>query len=238
MARAKWWPATIHTRGNVRKQITFVTLKISSTGLQFVPVCQHHPKHLRMPTSNRNSHSPSPDRLDQNARGEQCGPALANAEGFDQLAVISSDLLGNITGWSQAALELYGLAHDEPMGRRLASIFSSDAIQQEKLQKAILTAAIEKGSYRGKIAAEIRSRKSGQNASIEISVTLLRGASSAPVGLIILSAAPRVESHLATMTLQTQEASSVPPPLIFREIDGTQSVLARRILLTAVRPPH
>jgi len=44
MARAKWWPATIHTRGNVREQITFVTLKISSTGLQFVPVCQDHPQ--------------------------------------------------------------------------------------------------------------------------------------------------------------------------------------------------
>ena len=136
-----------------------------------------------MPTSNRNSHSQSPDRVDQNARGEQCGPALANAEVFDQLAIISSDLLGNITGWSQAALELYGLAHDELMGKKLASIFSSDAKQQEKLQKVILTTAIEKGSYRGTVAAEIRSPKSGQNASIEISVTLLRGASSAPVGV-------------------------------------------------------
>src|SRR5260370_20902930 len=191
-----------------------------------------------MPTSNRNSHSPSPDRVDQNARGEQCGPALANAEGFDQLAVISSDLLGNITGWSQAALERYGLAHDEPMGRRLASIFPSDAKQQEKLQKAILTAAIEKGSYRGQIAAEFRSSKSGQNASIEISVTLLRGASAAPVGLIILSAAPRVESHLplATMTLQTQEASSVAPPLICREIDGTQFILTSPIMQTFMGP--
>src|SRR5229473_1597075 len=131
-----------------------------------------------MPTSNRNSHSQSPDRVEQNARGEQCGPALANAERFDQLAVISSDLLGNITGWSLAALELHGLAHDELTGKRLASIFSSDPKQQEKLQKAILTAALEKGSYRGKIGAELRSRKSGQNASIEISVTLLRGASS------------------------------------------------------------
>src|SRR5260370_25447547 len=171
-----------------------------------------------MPTSNRNSHSQSPDRVDQNARVEQCGPTLANAEVFDQLAVISSDLLGNITGWSLAALELYGLAHDELMGKRLASIFSPDAKQQEKLHKAILTAAIAKGSYRGKIAAEIRSRKSGQNASSEISVTLLRCASSAPIGLIILSGAPRVESHLplATMPLPTQEPSPVAPPLTTR----------------------
>src|SRR5216683_1514817 len=185
-----------------------------------------------MPTSNRNSHSQSPDRVDQNARGAQCGPALANAEEFDQLAVISRELLGNIIGWSQAALELYGLAHDELMGKKLASIFSSDAKQQEKLQKAILTAAIEKGSYRGQIATDIRSSKSGQNAAIEISVTLLRGASSAPVGLIILSAAPRVESHmpLATMTFQTQEATSAAPPLICREIDGTQFVLASPIM--------
>jgi PAS domain S-box-containing protein len=180
-----------------------------------------------MPTSNRNSHSHSPDRVDQNARGEQSGPALANAEVFDQLAVISSDLLGNITGWSQAALELYGLAHEELRGKKLASIFSSEAKQQEKLQKAILTAAIEKGSYRGQIATDIRSSKSGQNASIEISVTLLRGASSAPLGLIILSAAPRVESHLP---LATPEASSVAPPLIRREIDGTQFVLASPIM--------
>jgi two-component system response regulator AtoC len=185
-----------------------------------------------MPTSNRNSHSQSPDRVDQNARSEQCGPAPVNAEVFDRLAVISSDLLGNITGWSQAALELYGLAHDELMGKRLASIFSSDAKQQEKLQKAILTAAIDKGSYRGQIATDIRSSKSGQNASLEISITLLRGASSAPVGLIILSAAARVESHLplATMTLRTQEASSVAPPLICREIDGAQFVLASPIM--------
>src|SRR6202011_559580 len=119
-------------------------------------------------TSNRNSHSQSPDRVDRNARGEQCDPALANAEGFDHLAVISSDLLGNITGWSQAALELYSLAHDELMGKKLASIFSSDARQQEKLQKAILTAAIEEGSYRGQSATGIRSSKFGQNASIEI----------------------------------------------------------------------
>src|SRR5258708_34290830 len=184
-----------------------------------------------MPTSNRNSHSPFPDR-DQTARGEQCDPALANPEGFDQLAVISSDLLGNITGWSQAALKLHGLAHDELMGKKLASIFSSDAKQQERLQKAILTAAIEKGSYRGQIAADIRSSKSGQNATIEISVTLLRGASSAPVGLIILSAAPRVESHmpLSTITFQTQEATSAAPPLICREIDGTQFVLASPIM--------
>ena len=185
------------------------------------------PKHLRMPTSNRNSHSHSPDRVDQNARGGQSGPALANAEVFDQLAVISSDLLGNITGWSQAALELYGLAHDELRGKKLASIFSSDAKQQEKLQKAILKAAIEKGSYRGQIATDIGSCKSGQNASIEISVTLLRGASSAPLGLIILSAAPRVESHLP---LATPEASSVAPPLIHCEIDGTQFVLASPIM--------
>src|SRR6202163_4808604 len=185
-----------------------------------------------MPTSNRNSHSQSPDRVDQNARGEQCGPALANAEVFDRLAVISGDLLGNITGWSQAALELYGLAHHELMGKKLASIFSSDAKQQEKLQKAILIAAIEKGSYRGQITTVIRSSKSGQNASIEISVTLLRGTSSAPVGLIILSTAARVESHLplATMTLQTQEASLVAPPLVCREIDGTQFVLASPIM--------
>src|SRR4029077_1180279 len=158
-----------------------------------------------MPTSNRNSHSQCPDRVDQNARGEQCGPGLANAEVLDQLAVISSDLLGNITGWSQAALEHYGLAHDELMGKKLASIFSSDVKQQEKLQKAILTAALEKGSYRGQITTDIRSSKSGQNASLEISITLLRGTSSAPVGLIILFGASRVESHLplATMTLRT-----------------------------------
>src|SRR5258707_8914393 len=123
-----------------------------------------------MPTSNRNSHSQSPDRVDQNARGEQGGPALANAEGFDQLAVISSDLLGNITGWSRAALELYGLAHDELMGKMLASIFSSDAKQQKKLQKAILTAAIENGRYHRKTAADSRSRKDGQNTSTAISV--------------------------------------------------------------------
>src|ERR1700730_11213580 len=134
-----------------------------------------------MLTSNRNSHSQSPDRVDQNVRGEQSSPAPANAKEFDQLAVISSDLLGNITGWSQAALELYGLTHDSLTGKKLASIFSSDAKQQEKLQKTILTAAIEQGSYRGQIATDIRSSKSGQNASIEISVTLLRVASAAPV---------------------------------------------------------
>src|SRR3979409_1934202 len=116
-----------------------------------------------MPTSNRNSHSQAPDRVDQNARGEQSGPALANAEVFDQLAIISSDLLGNITGWSQAALELYNLAHDELMSKKLRSVLAWDCKQQEKRQKAILTAAIEKGSYHGKIAAEIRSPKSGHN---------------------------------------------------------------------------
>jgi two-component system, NtrC family, response regulator AtoC len=190
-----------------------------------------------MPTSNRNSQSQSPHRVDRNSRAEQSGPALASREVFDQLAVISTDLLGNITGWNQAALELYGLAHDELMGKRLASLFSSEAKQQEKLQKAILSEAIGKGSYHGQIAGDIRSFRCGEDASIEISATLLRGANSAPVGLVILSAArrlesPRPESHppAAAMTLQTQEAAAVAPAIICREIDGTQFILASPIM--------
>src|SRR5467141_3562847 len=111
-----------------------------------------------MPTTNRNSQSQSPDRVDQNSRAEQSGPALASREVFDQLAVISTELLGNITGWNQAALELYELAHDELMGKKLASLFSLDAKQQDKLQKAILSEAIGKGTYREQIPT--RSSKS------------------------------------------------------------------------------
>ena len=183
--------------------------------------------------STSNSNPPfKPDGAKHSAGSSISDAALIDPKGFDQLAVLYTDLEGNIIGCNKAAYDLCTGTPKDLLSRKLASLFSSSDRDEAKLQKTIVASVLDQGEYQSHLRCHARSDQD-QECLIQLSVTLLRDSNSRPAGMVAFcTAASEKQSRLPAIAaeLRTAEANSTPPPLLCREIDGTQFILASPLM--------
>lgn len=176
------------------------------------------------------------DRRSVPAERASSAPAAEAAISFsaamlDQLrdALIATDLQGNITACNRG-VSLYGYEPQELIGRNMAGLYRPE--EQVFLARQVIPTVLEKGRFEG----ELRSRaKSGEDVCVHLSVTLLRGADSAAVGMLGL-AIDITDKKLFERALQptpselAESAGGETFGVIRREIDGTQFVMASPLM--------
>jgi PAS domain S-box-containing protein len=156
------------------------------------------------------------------------GTAL-DAGAVGGVAVLSADLAGNITGCNEAALKISGCTAAEVLGQTLAAFLSSDGkAEQRQLQKTMLAAVLEDAQYRSSPQCQT---KAGRRFTVELSVTLLRDAKSAPAGMVAMLSVAEGKSNLGSVPPQAQAVQEDEPAhTVSREIDGTNLILASPLM--------
>ena len=150
---------------------------------------------------------------------------------LDQLqdAFIATDLHGNITACNKG-VSLYGYVPEELVGRNITGLYRPE--EQVFFTRQVIPTVLEKGRFAG----ELRSRaKSGEDVYAHLSVTLLRGPDSVPVGMVAL-AIDITDKKLLERAIQadpskTEEVpNSETPNIVSREIDGTPFIMASSLM--------
>jgi two-component system cell cycle sensor histidine kinase/response regulator CckA len=94
-------------------------------------------------------------------------------------AVVSTDLSGIVTNWNKGAERLFGYPASAALGRHISFVYEED--QQEFLQKKVIEPLVLRGEHK----IEVRMiRRSGRPFYVHLSLSLLRDAKGAPVGMI------------------------------------------------------
>ena len=176
------------------------------------------------------------DRQSSSAERGEHSPSAGQASPFsaailDQLhdAIITTDLHGNITACNNG-VSLYGYAPEELVGRNITGLYRPE--EQVFFTRQVMPTVLEKGRFEG----ELRSRaKSGEDVYAHLSVTLLRGPDSVPVGMVAL-AIDITDKKLLERAIQADPSrtdagqTSETSNIICREIDGTQFVMASPVI--------
>jgi len=117
---------------------------------------------------------------------------------IDQIheAVISTDMDGSITIWNQACQKLYGYQATEAIGQHISLIYPPE--QQEFLLEQVIKPLQEKGEHEIEV---ITRRKSGENFSSHLMLSLLKDKTGEVVGMMgsltDLSVCKALEQELA-----------------------------------------
>jgi PAS domain S-box-containing protein len=185
-----------------------------------------------MQPANLNSQPQPPSAVGSIARrlgSEPSSPSALDAGSAAEIAVLSADVAGNITGCNEAALKIFGCTHAEVLGRTLAAFISGemDAGQRE-LQKTLLAAVFEAGHYR---SSHQWQTKAGKHFTAELSVTLLRDEKSAHAGIVAMLSAANEKSNAGTLPHKVQGVEEDEAAhTVSREIDGTNLILASPLM--------
>jgi PAS domain S-box-containing protein len=156
--------------------------------------------------------------------------ATLDAGAGSGIAVLSADLEGNITGCNEAALQIFGCAPAEVLGRTLAAfIAGKDRAGQRQLQKTMLAAVLKDGQYQSSRRCQT---KPGKDFTAELSITLLRDGKSTPAGLVALLSVAEEKSKLGSVPSQAQAAEEEDEVAhtVSREIEGTNLILASPLM--------
>jgi len=183
-----------------------------------------------MPPVNFNSQPQPPSGVEPGRPGSEALRAAApNAGAVVGIAVLSADLDGKITGCNEAALQVFGSAPAEVLGRTLAAFISGkDAPGQRQLQKTMLAAVLKDGQYQSLHRCQT---KAGKQFAADLSVTLLRDGESSPAGMVALLAA--TEEKLSPGSAPRKEHAADEDEAartISRAIDGTNLILASPLM--------
>jgi PAS domain S-box-containing protein len=175
-----------------------------------------------MPPVNLNS---QPQELP--AAGPDAGRSAIDAGTVGEIAVLSTDLEGNVIGCNEAALKIFGCTPAEILGRTLAAfIGGNDGTKQ--LQKILLAAVLKDGHYRFSPRCRTKSRK---EFIAELSITLLRDAKSEPAGMVALVSVVEEKISKASVSVPAKGGEKEETAhTVSREIDGTNLILASPIM--------
>src|SRR5579863_10136965 len=197
-----------------------------------------------MPPSKPNSDvSPAPAGRHSAAGGnsETSTQAASNGSSHAEIAVFSCDLRGNFTGCNQTFSQLLGYAPEELLEKALDPLFSRqvnarpDSEGSQRTGSVIAATASREGHFQATLRAH---PKLGKHFGIELSLSMLRTGGSAPAGLVgVVTPVSSETSHLATSETQdkaqvaaSDRSSPHPAPLVSREIDGVQFILASPVM--------
>jgi PAS domain S-box-containing protein len=144
----------------------------------------------------------------------------------DEVAVLSADLEGDVTGCNQAALKLFGRTAAEVLAKKLIALVAPESSAASH-QKSILSAVLETGRYR---SAHWCQDKTERRFTADVSIVLLRDSKSAPAGMIALITEVAQESDLKSLNKVQPEAEDEAAHSHAREIDGTSFILASPVM--------
>jgi two-component system nitrogen regulation response regulator NtrX len=185
-----------------------------------------------MPPVNLNSQPQAPPVVgsDTGRPGSEYGSETLRAAIFDagaagEIAVLSADLEGKITGCNEPALKIFGGSAAEVPGRTLAAFISGeDGVEQRRQQKTMLAAVLKDGQYR---SSHRRHTRSERDFIAELSVTLLRDSGSAPAAMVALISVAEEKTNLGSVPVQAHgKEEDETARTLSREIDGTNFILA------------
>ena len=185
------------------------------------PPAERAPKNV---TGSRACHS-------SNLAGEASLQSVLQPGILDQLqdAVFTTDLHGIITSCNHG-VDRYGFVPKDLVRRNVAELFGvgqQGVEQQIFLATQAMALVLEKGRFEG----ELRCRtKSGQDVYVHLCLTLLRDSNASPAGILGFSI-DITERKLLEIAPPTQVAVATGAvPLAWREIDGTQFLIASPLM--------
>ena len=161
---------------------------------------------------------------------ETSRPASLNAHAAGRIAVLSADLEGNVTGYNDVALNIFGRTSSEVLGQNLAILVGSEEnVKPNQWQKKILAAVLKENQYQASCRCQT---KSGKVFIADLSVTLLRDGSAAPTGMVaLLFVGVGEEKPVAAVAGKAQRAEEDEAAhTVSREIDGTNLILASPLM--------
>ncbi len=149
-----------------------------------------------MPSVNLNSQSEAAEgaSLSAGRSGSKKLPAALDASAIGEIAVLSADLDGNITGCNRTALKIFGCTPAVVFGRTLAAFLSGDNAANHQLQKTMLEAVLRNGQYHSYLQCQGEAEKSF---TAELSITLLQDGRSAPAAMVAMLSVAEEKSSLA-----------------------------------------
>jgi two-component system response regulator AtoC len=181
-----------------------------------------------MPPENNNSHlhtSVGDHVVAARCANSDEGRSGTVAPGVFGMAVVLTDLQGNIASCNDATLKLFGCTAADTLDRCLIAFVSGeDGAEQRQRQKALLTGVWAQGQYRLLQRCQTRADR---NFTAELAVTLLRDAGSAPSGMIALISVVK-ESNSAPEKVAEIDEEAVHT--VSRELEGTKFVLASPLM--------
>ena len=172
-------------------------------------------------TGRSNSESPSSESPCAAVRGT---PPIKDP------GVLSADMEGKITGCNQAALNLFGYAPAEILGRTLAGLVTrKNGPKQLQLQETILTAVLEKGEYQSSLQCHSKSHK---DFTAEVAITLLRDGGAEATGMIAMLVAAEDKSIHAPVPDRKRGAEEQDEiaHTVSRDLDGAALILASPLM--------
>ncbi len=147
------------------------------------------------------------------------------------ISVFSADLEGKITGCDTAALEVFGYAAQEILGKTLMALLSSGGdLGQPSQQETMLAAVLKDGHYQSRCVCQ---RKSGKDFNVGLSVSLLRDGRSVATGMVavFLLAPQQIEfTGPRNPRPQQEDLEEESPHTVSREIDGSVFILASPLM--------
>jgi two-component system response regulator AtoC len=191
-----------------------------------------------MSTVNLNSQLGAPARAGHGAGrfvSETQRAAALDASPIGDIAVLSADLEGNVTGINGAALKLFGCTPAEGLGQTLAAFLSGDGgAEQRQLQETMLAAVLRDGQYRSSLRCQTKARR---DFDAELSVTLLRDGGSAPSGMVAMLSVSEEKLSLGAVPGKAHgtgekaaEEEDETAHTVSRQLDGVNLILASPIM--------
>ena len=192
-----------------------------------------------MPPVNFNSRPQAPAGAAPGAKRsvpEALGAAARDARQVAEIAVLSLDVEGHITGCNGAVPKIFGCPPPEILGRMLTALVSgADGVGQKQLQKTMLSAVLQDGQYQSSMRCKNKAQK---DFAAELSVTLLRDGSSAPVGMVaMISMAAEKSNPPATLNKArgVDEEKDEVAHTVSRQLDGVNLILASPLMRQFMR---
>ena len=105
-------------------------------------------------------------------------------ESSTEYSIIAMDLEGSILAWNEGARRNYGYAAEEMIGKQNSRILHTGEDVESGRVEAALAQALETGKFEGEFQ---RMRKSGEQFTAQVAITLRRGVSGDPVGYLLVS---------------------------------------------------
>ncbi|HEX9244874.1 MAG TPA: PAS domain S-box protein, partial [bacterium] len=105
-------------------------------------------------------------------------------ESSTEYSIIAMDREGNVLAWNEGARRNYGYAAEEMIGKQNSRILHTKEDVESGKVEAALAQALETGKFEGEFQ---RMRKSGEQFTAQVAITLRRGVSGDPVGYLLVS---------------------------------------------------
>jgi len=105
-------------------------------------------------------------------------------ESSTEYSIIAMDLEGSVLAWNEGARRNYGYAAEEMVGKQNSRILHTGEDVEGGRVEAALAQALETGKFEGEFQ---RMRKSGEQFTAQVAITLRRGVSGDPIGYLLVS---------------------------------------------------